>query len=109
LVLDHSVPLVPLNENLGYVFEAYDNTTNQRVAIKRIEKCGKSLSREYEILFDIMKCPHVIKILDFYYSKNSANQLIQNIVFEYMEDDLEAMIGAKRKQGQVFSQKEVKI
>lgn len=34
--------LVPLNQTLGYVFEAYDNTTNRRVAIKRIEKCGKS-------------------------------------------------------------------
>lgn len=47
----------------GYVFEAYDNRNKKKVALKRIEKVGNSLSREYEILFDIKNCEHVVKIL----------------------------------------------
>jgi chloramphenicol O-acetyltransferase len=50
-------------DDLGYVFEAYDNKHKRKVALKRIEKVGNSLSREYEILFDIKNCDHVVKIL----------------------------------------------
>jgi serine/threonine protein kinase len=99
----------------GYVFEAYDNRNKKKVALKRIEKVGNSLSREYEILFDIKNCDHAVKILvgrrnqDFYYSRNSQNKLIQNIVFEYMEDNLEAMIQEKVNNLATFSETEVKL
>ncbi len=99
----------------GYVFEAFDHHTQKRVALKRIEKVGQSLSREYEILFDIKSCPHVIKILvassdqDFYYSRNMQNKLIQNIVFEYMDDNLENMIQHKVKNMDKFADKQVKL
>lgn len=100
----------------GYVFEAYDHKNKRRVALKRIEKVGNSLSREYEILFDIKNCDHVVKILvlssysqDFYYSRNSQNKLIQNIVMEYMEDNLENMIQEKINQLANFSESEVKL
>ena len=79
------------------------------VALKRIEKVGKSLSREYEILFDVKNCDHVVKILDFYYSKNDNAKLIQNIVFEYMEDNLENMVQQRLKKQLYFSQWEVKF
>ena len=95
--------------SFGYVFEAYDHTNNQLVALKRIEKVGKSQSREYEILFDVKNCDHVVKILDFYYSKNDQAKQIQNIVFEYMEDNLENMIQTRLKKGLYFSQWEVKF
>lgn len=62
--------------SFGYVFEAFDKNLNRRVALKRIEKVGNQLSREYEILFDIKDCDHVIKILDFYYSKTENGKLI---------------------------------
>jgi len=48
---------------LGYVFEAYDHTNKRKVALKRIEKVGDQLSREFEILFDIKDCNNVVKIL----------------------------------------------
>jgi len=48
---------------LGYVFEAWDHTHNRKVALKRIEKVGTQLSREYEILFELRDCEHVVKIL----------------------------------------------
>ncbi len=85
------------------------------MALKRIEKVGSSLSREYEILFDIKNCDHVIKILvrlahqDFYYSRNNQNKLIQNIVFEYMQDNLENMIQDKANKMQNFTEFEVKL
>ena len=95
--------------SFGYVFEAFDHTNNQLVALKRIEKVGKSLSREYEILFDVKNCDHVVKILDFYYSKNENSKLIQNIVFEYMEDNLESMIQTRLQKNLYFSQWEIKF
>lgn len=48
---------------LGYVFEAYDHNRKQKVALKRIEKVGNLLSREYEILFEVKECDHIVKIL----------------------------------------------
>ena len=49
--------------SFGYVFEAFDHANNRKVALKRIEKVGNQLSREYEILFDIKDCDYVVKIL----------------------------------------------
>jgi glycogen synthase kinase 3 beta len=48
---------------LGYVFEAYDHTNKRKVALKRIEKVGEQLSREFEILLDIKDCNNVVTIL----------------------------------------------
>jgi len=55
--------LSSLNFFAGYVFEAWDHTNNKRVALKRIEKVGNQLSREYEILFELRDCDHIVKIL----------------------------------------------
>mgnify|MGYP000213942388 CR=1 FL=1 len=97
--------------SFGFVFSALDHKSNppKKVALKRIEKVGNTLSREYEILFDIKSCPHAVKLLDFYYSKNNQNKLIQNIVFEYMDDNLENMIQAKYKNKDRFREKEIKL
>ena len=46
---------------------------------------------------------------DFYYSRNNQNKLIQNIVFEYMEDNLENMIQEKSTNMLNFSEFEVKL
>lgn len=53
--------------NLGYVFEAYDHTNNRKVALKRIEKVGEQLSREFEILFDIKDCNNIVKIVVIFF------------------------------------------
>lgn len=50
-------------QKTGYVFEALDRTNNRKVALKRIEKVGTSLSREYEILFDLKDCENIVQIL----------------------------------------------
>ena len=47
----------------GFVFEAFDHTNQRRVALKRIEKLGNQLSREFEILLEVKDSDHVVKIL----------------------------------------------
>lgn len=47
---------------LGFVFEAENRKNQKRVALKRIEKVGNQLSREYEILHMIKNCPNVVQI-----------------------------------------------
>ncbi|KAL4427508.1 hypothetical protein ABPG74_015211 [Tetrahymena malaccensis] len=94
--------------SFGYVFEAYDNNNQRTVALKRIQKVGKKLSREYEILLDIKDCDYVVKMIDLYYSKTDDNKLIQNIVFEYMENNLEDHISKFNKSKKVIAEQTVK-
>lgn len=76
----------------GYVFQAYDATTNQIVAIKRIHKVTNSISREFEMLLKTHGFQNVIQILDFFYTIRENSIMIQNIVFEYMDMNLEDLI-----------------
>lgn len=76
----------------GYVFEAQDTYKNQRVAIKRIEKVGKALSREYEILWELKDSLHCVNMIECFYTRTNNQSLVQNVVFEFLEDDLEKVI-----------------
>jgi hypothetical protein len=53
---------------VGYVFEAIDNNTGDKVAIKRTQKAGNKVSREYEILCLAKNMPNVMQMVDFFYS-----------------------------------------
>ena len=44
----------------GYVFEAIDQTTGKKVALKRKEKIGDKVSREFEMLNLAKDCPNVV-------------------------------------------------
>lgn len=81
----------------GYVFEAINLRTKQRVAIKRIEKVGKQLSREYEILNELKNVPHCVSLLDCFYTKSKKDKLVQNLVFEFLSNNLEDLIKEARK------------
>lgn len=94
--------------SFGYVFEAIDKNKNKKVALKRIEKVGATLSREYQILWDLKNCENIVQILDFFYSKTEGNKLIQNIVFEFMSDNLENMLQNYIKTKQDFTEKSIK-
>ena len=72
----------------GYVIEAMDRIHNTRVAIKRTHKVDKKLSREFEILSKIKDCDHVVKLLDAFYSVNNDGKVIQNLVFEFVTNNL---------------------
>lgn len=86
------------------------------MALKRIEKVGNQLSREYEILFLIKDCENVVHIevnhtpmQDFFYSKTDQGKLIQNIVFEYVDDNLESLIERTLKVKQALPEKSIKV
>lgn len=76
----------------GYVFKAHDCATNQPVAIKRSQKVGNKVSREYEVLTALKGKPNVIQLLNFFYSLDSKNRLIQNSVFEFCDKNLEDVL-----------------
>ena len=46
------------------------------------------MSRENEMLLMLKGCPQVIQIEELFYSENEKGKLVQNIVFEYLEDNL---------------------
>ena len=81
----------------GYVIEAMDRIHNTRVAIKRTHKVDKKLSREFEILSKIKDCDYVVKLLDAFYSENNDGKVIQNLVFEFVTNNLENFIDVHHK------------
>ena len=93
----------------GYVFLAKDKQTHQYVAIKRIEKVGKQLSREYEILIELKNCKHCVRLLNCFYTSNNSKKLVQNMVFEYLEKDLETLIGEMKKNTIMLSFDEIRL
>ena len=46
--------------SIGFVFKAYDSETNIPVAIKRSQKVGNKVSREFEVLTALKGKPNVI-------------------------------------------------
>jgi serine/threonine protein kinase len=62
--------------SLGYVFEAVDPNTGERVAIKRTSKSGEFVSREFEVLDRLRDCDHVVQMLNIFYSKNNDGKIV---------------------------------
>ena len=60
----------------GFVFEAFDHTNQRQVALKRIEKLGNQLSREFEILLEVKDSDHVVKILVSPFFKEIPNLIV---------------------------------
>jgi serine/threonine protein kinase len=87
--------------SFGVVYLGIDNQEQRQVAIKRVEKSGDFVSREYEILSIVKDCQNCITLLDFFYSNNVNGQLTQNMVFEYLPTNLENVI-LIHKQGKRF-------
>ena len=74
------------------VFEAVDEKSGRKVAIKRTQKAGNIISREYEILYMLRGKPNIVQMLDFFYSVDESNRVIQNTVLEFCDCSLEAVI-----------------
>lgn len=56
------------NGAFGYVFEAYCENRKCKVALKRTQKAGNIISREFEILDMLRGKENVVQLLDFFYS-----------------------------------------
>lgn len=80
------------NGAFGYVFEAYDNNRQCKVALKRTQKAGNIISREFEILDMLRGKENVVQLLDFFYSIDDKHRIIQNTVLEYCDMSLEDVL-----------------
>ena len=56
------------HDAFGYVFEAYDFNRKCKVALKRTQKVGNIISREFEILDLLRGKENVIQMIDFFYT-----------------------------------------
>jgi serine/threonine protein kinase len=92
--------------SFGVVFDAYDQENNRRVAVKRTRKMNEYTPREYEILAELSSV-YCISVYDIFYTVTETNELIQNMVFELMPDDLFNVLKTRTKLEKPFSCAEV--
>jgi len=90
------------------VFEAIDENNKQRVALKRTQKAGNVVSREYEVLSLLRGAPNVIQMVNFFYSMSAQNKLIQNAVMEFCDCSLEDKLRYAEKTKKPMSMEEIK-
>ena len=67
------------------------------MAVKRTQKAGNIVSREYEVMSLLKDAPNVVQMVDFFYSLDEKERLIQNIVMEYCEGSLEDQLRQAEK------------
>lgn len=72
------------------------------VAVKRTQKAGEFVSREFEVLKNLKDCKHVVQMLEIYYSRSEDNKTAQNLVFEYCKKNLEEEIQEHKKDGSLI-------
>lgn len=70
------------------------------MAVKRTQKAGEYVSREYEVLNKLRDCKHVVKMLEIYYSTSCDGKTAQNLVFEFCHKNLEEVIQDTKKRAQ---------
>ena len=83
----------------GTVLECYDTLNDQKVAIKRIHKNGLKISREFLILKEINDNDYIIKLLDSFYTVNFKEEMILNLVLEYIPITLDYYIDENKLRG----------
>ena len=82
---------------VGFVFEAFDLNRDMKVAVKRTQKAGNIVSREYEVMSLLKGESNVVQLVEFFYSLDQKQRLIQNIVMEYCESSLEDQLRLAEK------------
>ena len=83
--------------SFGHVFKAYDRSHNYLAALKVTHKVGPKLSREYDILTKLKDCEYIVKLLDTYYTLNEEKKLTQNLIFEYVPNNLDKYMKKMKK------------
>jgi serine/threonine protein kinase len=97
ILININSAMLKLIRSIGFVFEAYDNHRQCKVALKRTQKAGNIISREYEILQALKNAPNVVQLLDFFYTVDSKQRIIQNSVFEFCDRSLEDVVKSLEK------------
>jgi serine/threonine protein kinase len=60
--------------------------------VKRTQKAGEYVSREFEVLSRLQNSKHVVRMLEIYYSRSQDGKTAQNLIFEYCNRNLEEVI-----------------
>ena len=94
--------------SFGFVIEAYDETHNCVVAIKRTHKVGPLFNREYEILSKIKDCEYIVRLIDLYYTICDNKKIGQNLVFEYIPSNLDKYMKHYKKSKKYIPIKNIK-
>jgi len=81
----------------GYVFLGKDLHSNEKLAVKRVKKAQRYVSREYEVLLKLNGCEKIVQLMDIFYTKNKRGCLMQNFVMEYVHESLENTLMKYRK------------
>ncbi len=71
---------------------------NRKVAVKRVRKAERKVSREYQILSELKGCKHCVELLEVFYTVGDNEKITQNFVFEYVPDSLENYVCESKKQ-----------
>ena len=58
---------------------------------------GNKVSREFEVLSELRGKPNIIQLVDFFYSLDTKERLIQNSVFEFCDKNLEDILKEMEK------------
>ena len=67
------------------------------MAVKRTQKAGNIVSREYEVMTLLKGASNVVQLVDFFYSLDKKQRMIQNIVMEFCEGSLEDQLRRAEK------------
>jgi serine/threonine protein kinase len=67
------------------------------------------VSREFEVLSLLKGSPNVIQLVDFFYSLDKSQRLIQNTVMEFCDCSLEDKLRAAEKQKRAIPMEEIKV
>jgi len=84
--------------SFGHVLKAYDRNHDTIEALKITHKVGPKLSREYDILCRLKDSEYIVKLMDAYYTLNEDKKLTQNLIFEYIPNNLDKYIKKIKKE-----------
>ena len=95
---DYYAVMVTGSGSFGHVYKACDRTHNYLNALKVTHKVGPKLSREFDILTQLKDCEYIVKLLDTYYTLNDEKKVIQNLIFEFIPNNLDKYMKKIKKE-----------
>ena len=78
------------------------------MALKRTQKAGNIISREFEILDMLRGKENIVQLLDFFYSIDDKARIIQNTVLEYCDESLEDVLRSMDKTKEYLPMEDIK-
>jgi len=70
---------------------------DRKVAVKRVRKAERKISREYLILREVKGNRRCVELYDIFYTIGEDGKLTQNFVFDYIPNSLEKFISSHKK------------